>query len=312
MQYRDQHAPAVFLSYATGRTAARHFIEEILTPSLGADGIDVVSEQEGGLSVRAARLRAISRADVVIAEVSQSTPSVLYEVGVASGLGKPVILVAESSQNLPTDVADFTVVLRSGLVDPMVSADRVRRHVHAVRSTRPTLTEYIIAPPAEHVIVEARVNTSRVVEFTADVARLFEQLEPGTLVGLDRVRPGSLVAWIRGGKIAAKVGRRVLDTASDRDRRSAEAGKFRGEEDKLHAEADEFRRRTDRDDMLAEIEVAERLVQLVKDLGVDGPIAVTVGGKARIEKDAEGQIRIQAPTPRQLGRPEEDDPESPA
>lgn len=54
---------------------------------------------------------AIDEADVIIADVSNHHPSVMYEIGYAHALGKPVIIIAQSNERIPFDIMGQRVVI---------------------------------------------------------------------------------------------------------------------------------------------------------------------------------------------------------
>ena len=49
----------------------------------------------------------ISRADIVVAEMTGRNPNVFYEAGYAHGLGKPVILLTKSVDDIPFDLRHY-------------------------------------------------------------------------------------------------------------------------------------------------------------------------------------------------------------
>jgi len=53
----------------------------------------------------------IERADIVIAEMTGRNPNVFYEVGYAHGLGKPVVLVTKSADDIPFDLRHYPHVV---------------------------------------------------------------------------------------------------------------------------------------------------------------------------------------------------------
>jgi len=55
-------------------------------------------------------LDGIRRAALVIADVSEARPNVYYEIGLAQGMRKEVILTARSGTNLPFDLTDIPVI----------------------------------------------------------------------------------------------------------------------------------------------------------------------------------------------------------
>jgi hypothetical protein len=49
----------------------------------------------------------ISKADIVVAEMTARNPNVFYEAGYAHGLGKPVILLTQSAGDIPFDLHHY-------------------------------------------------------------------------------------------------------------------------------------------------------------------------------------------------------------
>ena len=58
----------------------------------------------------------ISKADVVVADVTGMSPNVFYEVGYAHALGKPVVLLAGSEADIPFDLKHYTHVVYGGSI----------------------------------------------------------------------------------------------------------------------------------------------------------------------------------------------------
>jgi hypothetical protein len=54
---------------------------------------------------------AINRAKVIIADCTGRNPNVFYELGIAHTLGKPVILIAQSKDDIPFDVTYLRTIL---------------------------------------------------------------------------------------------------------------------------------------------------------------------------------------------------------
>jgi hypothetical protein len=54
---------------------------------------------------------AINRAKVLIADCTGRNPNVFYELGIAHTLGKPVILIAQSKDDIPFDVQHIRAIL---------------------------------------------------------------------------------------------------------------------------------------------------------------------------------------------------------
>jgi nucleoside 2-deoxyribosyltransferase len=55
--------------------------------------------------------KAISEATLVIADVTDSNPNVMYEVGIARAKNRPLIMIATSSRSIPFDIANVRVII---------------------------------------------------------------------------------------------------------------------------------------------------------------------------------------------------------
>lgn len=58
----------------------------------------------------------ISRADIVVAEMTDRNPNVFYEAGYAHGLGKPVILLTKSADDIPFDLRQYPHIVYQGRI----------------------------------------------------------------------------------------------------------------------------------------------------------------------------------------------------
>lgn len=55
-------------------------------------------------------LRELASADLVIADVTDTNPNVMYEIGIRQAMLKPMVLLAEKDQRLPFDLSDLRTV----------------------------------------------------------------------------------------------------------------------------------------------------------------------------------------------------------
>lgn len=55
-------------------------------------------------------LQEIVRARLVIADITGRNPNVFYELGIAHALGKPVLLISQTSQDIPFDISHVRVL----------------------------------------------------------------------------------------------------------------------------------------------------------------------------------------------------------
>src|SRR5262249_42966550 len=71
----------------------------------------------------------IQQSWLVIADVSNGNPNVMYELGFAQGLRKPIVLVATGIRSVPFDLASRRVVI----YDPQAAGDFVARLGQAIQ-----------------------------------------------------------------------------------------------------------------------------------------------------------------------------------
>jgi len=77
-------------------------------------------------------ISAIQSADVLVAVVGSDRPNVFFEIGVAVGARKGVLLVSENVEVVPSDLRLFPCVSRSG--NPWIDASEVTRRVANLKS----------------------------------------------------------------------------------------------------------------------------------------------------------------------------------
>jgi hypothetical protein len=71
----------------------------------------------------------IARADVVVAELTERNPNVFYETGYAHGLGKPVILLTRSADDIPFDLRHYPHLVHGGSIRTL--RERLPRYVES-------------------------------------------------------------------------------------------------------------------------------------------------------------------------------------
>ena len=76
--------------------------------------------QPGRISVQI--LKELRDCDVLIADLSELNPNVLYEFGIRQALVKPYVLMAERGQKLPFDLADLRTIFYQLDLDGVESA----------------------------------------------------------------------------------------------------------------------------------------------------------------------------------------------
>jgi nucleoside 2-deoxyribosyltransferase len=86
----------------------------------------------------------IERADVVVAEMTGSNPNVFYETGYAHGCGKPVILLTETTDDVPFDLRQYPHVIherRLAVLRPQLE-ERVRWCIEHPEEAKATLRRH--------------------------------------------------------------------------------------------------------------------------------------------------------------------------
>lgn len=68
----------------------------------------------------------ISKADLVVADMTGRNPNVFYEVGYAHALGKPVFLLTQMANDIPFDLKHFPHVVYGGRITELKTALRQR------------------------------------------------------------------------------------------------------------------------------------------------------------------------------------------
>src|ERR1043165_7677746 len=63
----------------------------------------------------------ISRADVIVAEMTGRNPNVFYEVGYAHALNKRVILLTQKADDIPFDLQQFPHIIYDGKISTLKS-----------------------------------------------------------------------------------------------------------------------------------------------------------------------------------------------
>jgi len=105
----------------------------------------------------------ISKADIIVAEMTGRNPNVFYEVGYAHALGKRTILLTATAQDIPFDLAHYSHIIHGGrIVDlkaglkgriewciahPARSLAQAEVHVQVFCSGRELTPDYVLDRP---------------------------------------------------------------------------------------------------------------------------------------------------------------------
>ena len=68
-------------------------------------------------------LEGIEHSDFVLADVSEMSPNVFYEIGYAKGLKRPVIITAKKDTEIPFDIKDFPIIFYENLDSKKLKED---------------------------------------------------------------------------------------------------------------------------------------------------------------------------------------------
>lgn len=105
----------------------------VIRPTLEAQGVKVGRADELDLqNIMAAVVRGITTAHIIIAEITTRNPNVMYELGVAHALEKPVIILTQDIEQVPFDLRAYRVI-------------RYSPHFAAIGSLTKTLEELVSA-----------------------------------------------------------------------------------------------------------------------------------------------------------------------
>ncbi len=91
-------------------TVYAHFVRPGLTDRCGLECLRA-DEMHGSTPIVGEIRVAIATAAIVVAELTGSNANVLYEIGLADGIGTPVLLIAQRIEDVPFDLRDRRVVL---------------------------------------------------------------------------------------------------------------------------------------------------------------------------------------------------------
>jgi nucleoside 2-deoxyribosyltransferase len=106
----------------------------------------------------------ISKADLVIADMSERNPNVFYEVGYAHAIGKTTVLITRSAEDIPFDLKHFPhIVYEGSLVTLRESLEgTVRWHLKNVSAVEEVNVDVQVRvngiPLSNATVVEVKVN----------------------------------------------------------------------------------------------------------------------------------------------------------
>ena len=87
--------------------------EFVIKPALSEAGFKVVERADEAANQQLIMrdvIANIEKAHLIVADLTEGNPNVLYELGVAHALNRPVVLLTQDIENLPFDLASYRVI----------------------------------------------------------------------------------------------------------------------------------------------------------------------------------------------------------
>jgi hypothetical protein len=141
--------------------------EKVIAPVLVAKGYKCIRTDRTGErgSFLSEVVRTLGTADVVVADITNHNPNVLYELGLAHALRRETIVIKRVADRdelgLPADLSQYKVI---GYQDTIEGADQLRTALEAALGTvRPGSSTYL---EADFEFVESQIGTAERIEET--------------------------------------------------------------------------------------------------------------------------------------------------
>jgi hypothetical protein len=105
-------------------------IHDIIQDSVGLACVRADDIPGAGHDLLAKIHSSIDRAELVIAEISNTSPNVFYEIGYAAGVNKPILLIIDEKQEVPTDLKGRELITYGGSREKMeIFKEKFREHL---------------------------------------------------------------------------------------------------------------------------------------------------------------------------------------
>lgn len=121
--------------------ASQAAVAEIVMQAAQHAGFQVTRAADSfqpGIDVSSAIQEAITSASLIIADVTDGSRNVMFELGLAFAKNKPVVLLASSSSRIPIDVAGQIVIM----YDPSSPADSIARITDVLKDAAKSLSRF--------------------------------------------------------------------------------------------------------------------------------------------------------------------------
>ncbi len=116
-------------------------IDQAIVPALGEKYNVVVAHRKYEIgSINDRVVRSVFEADLVIANLTNTNPNVMYELAIRYSFGKPAIVIAEEGTNLPFDVIDENTIFYRN--DPTGANDLKQKLIEYEKSIAVEKKEY--------------------------------------------------------------------------------------------------------------------------------------------------------------------------
>jgi nucleoside 2-deoxyribosyltransferase len=124
-------------------------------------------------------VRSIAQADLIIVDVSKANPNVFYELGIAHSLGKNVLIIAQSVEDVPFDIRHNRLLVygtKGRLID---LEGKLREYLVRMRDGRPSYSPVLAAVPEMETVPKSDLDQAinRIAALEADLKRSSKHYE---------------------------------------------------------------------------------------------------------------------------------------
>lgn len=132
--------------------------EKVIRPAIEAAGLECIRGDEiyAHQSIVQDLWRSIRRCRLVVAELSGRNPNVMYEIGLAHAIGKPIVLLTRSEEDVPFDLRALRFIFYD-TSDPFWGPELQTKITHVLKLVldEPTLASHLHGIEVEAKLPEA-------------------------------------------------------------------------------------------------------------------------------------------------------------
>jgi len=236
---------------------------------------------------------AIKKSDLVIADISDGNPNVIYELGLAHAWGKPTIILCHERTYIPFDLSSLYPFIF--YKDRREDAEFLRRSLSSridllekrKETIDPTTQRYI--NPKQTLSIQLLSKDLDIVEahkFIGDILDFFHRNIDIQDFRLVESQSGSLKEIISASESSiARLIEKIIFFIPEWKLKNAQTVKVYAEANKINAETDQIRSQTKTDEALTMLKIMERSKKL-------GATRIVVGDKLLIDTNENGVIEI--------------------